>query len=103
MGASGRAYTSGRWLVRQGSEDDFIERWTDFTRWSLENAAGARSFRLIRADSNPQSFLSLGEWDGSDAVQAWRSDPGFRERMGRCRELCDEFEAGDYSLSVEVT
>lgn len=33
------AYTSGRWLVREGEEQDFIRRWTEFTEWSLADAA----------------------------------------------------------------
>ena len=34
---SGQFYGSGEWLVREGSEDDFVERWTTLMEWSLNN------------------------------------------------------------------
>ena len=54
-----RPYASGRWLVKAGSEDDFIERWTAFTQWSLDNAPGAESFVLIRGSDAVARDLSL--------------------------------------------
>ena len=53
-------YASGRWLVNPGSDDEFIERWTTFTQWSLENIPGARSYMLLRDDAEARKFLSLG-------------------------------------------
>jgi heme-degrading monooxygenase HmoA len=101
MGAS--QYTSGNWLVKEGSEDDFIKRWTEFTDWTSKNSGGARSFFLIREDSNPRHFLSFGAWNDFAAVQQWRQSPEFAQRLGTCRELCDDFEASDYSLASEVS
>src|SRR5205823_6928787 len=60
MGSVGQAYTSGNWTVREGSEDEFIERWTAFVRWAAENASGARSFVLIRDARDARHFISLG-------------------------------------------
>jgi hypothetical protein len=59
MAKLGQPYTSGNWLVRAGSEDAFIERWTAFTEWSLKNAAGAELFVLIRDTGDPRRFVSL--------------------------------------------
>jgi heme-degrading monooxygenase HmoA len=96
----GQPYTSGRWLVRAGSEEDFIERWTAFTQWSLNNAPGAESFILIQDTGDPRRFLSFGAWDDSEAVTAWRQKPEFSELLGECRELCEEFEPHDYRLAA---
>jgi heme-degrading monooxygenase HmoA len=98
MTKMGQPYTSGTWLVRAGSEEDFIERWTAFTQWSLENAPGAESFALVRDSGDPQRFLSLGVWENQEAVREWRERPEFSELLGECRELCTVFKAHDYAL-----
>jgi heme-degrading monooxygenase HmoA len=98
----GRQFTSGNWIVKEGNEETFVQRWTEFTEWSKSAASGATSFFLIRDDGNPQHFLSFGGWDDFDSVKKWRQSPEFGERLGKCRELCDEFQAGDYSLSSQV-
>jgi quinol monooxygenase YgiN len=92
-------FTSGNWLVRSGSEDEFIQRWTALTEWSLNEAAGAHFFYLIQDAGDPRHFLSFGALDDSESVRAWRQQPRFSELLGACRELCDEFEAHDYTLA----
>jgi heme-degrading monooxygenase HmoA len=68
MEKTAQPYTAGRWLANAGSEDDFIERWTAFTKWSLDKAPGAESFVLIRDTADPRRFLSFGAWDNQEAV-----------------------------------
>lgn len=94
----GQPYTAGQWLVKSGSEAEFIKQWTAFTQWSLENAAGAEGFSLIQDTEDSRRFLSFGAWKDAGSVQGWRQSPEFGELLGRCRALCDEFEAHDYSL-----
>jgi heme-degrading monooxygenase HmoA len=60
MAETGQPYASGRWLVNPGSEDEFIERWTTFTQWSLDNAPGIESFTLLRDTADPRRFVSIG-------------------------------------------
>jgi heme-degrading monooxygenase HmoA len=96
-------YVSGDWRVSAGSEEEFVARWLAFTGWSLENASGARSFVLIRDMEQPQHFLSFGTWADLESVRAWRATTEFARLLGRCRELCDEFHAGDYSLAASPT
>ena len=97
---TGQPYTSGRWLVRAGSEQTFIERWTAFTEWSLNNAPGAESFVLVRDTADPRRFLSLGAWENQEAVMQWRESPEFSELLGECRAVCEEFEPHDYTLAA---
>jgi quinol monooxygenase YgiN len=99
----GARYTSGNWQVSPGNEQEFVKRWTEFTQWSLDNAGGARSFVLIQEDSNPTHFLSFGAWEDAAAVDNWRATPEFAQKLGACRELCSEFQPGDYSLASEVS
>src|SRR3712207_5162062 len=97
MAKIGQPYTSGAWLVRAGSEEDFIERWTNFTQWSLKNAPGAESFVLLRDITERRRFVSFGAWDDVEAVVAWRQRPEFSELLGECRALCEEFEPHVYT------
>jgi heme-degrading monooxygenase HmoA len=103
MGDLGQPYTSGRWLVKEGRVDEFIGQWTEFTEWSRDSVDGAQHFALIQDANDPRRFLSFGAWEDGDSVRAWRGTPEFGERLGACRELCDEFEAHDFSLVSEVT
>jgi len=98
MAEVGQRFTSGTWTVKEGSEDEFISRWTEFTTWALKNSPGAEFFYLIRRDDDSRRFVSFGAWSDRDAVDAWRSSPEFAEMMGRCRALCDEFSPQDSTL-----
>jgi heme-degrading monooxygenase HmoA len=102
MVGSGGQFTSGDWHVKRGNEDQFISRWTDFVRWSKESSEGAREFFLIQQLDDPGHFLSFGRWESQDAVGAWRQNQEFPARLGRCRELCDEFDAHDFNLVSHV-
>ena len=72
MEMTGQSYSSGEWLVREGSEEEFIQTWTTFTEWSLDNAPGAKSFVLVRSVEEPRKFLSLGAWESQQAQERWR-------------------------------
>jgi heme-degrading monooxygenase HmoA len=100
MPALGQPFTSGRWLVREGSEKEFVNRWSALTLWSLKEAGGAEFFYLIQDTLDQRRFLSFGAWDAPGSVSAWREQPTFQELLGACRELCDEFEAHDYALAA---
>jgi heme-degrading monooxygenase HmoA len=96
----GQSYSSGEWSVRAGSEEEFIERWNTFIEWSLDNAPGAVSFVLVRSTEESRKFLSLGAWESQEAQDAWRAMPRMQELLGKCRELCEEFEFHPYILAA---
>ncbi len=100
MAGRGRPYASGRWLVNPGSEDEFIERWTTFTQWSLDNASGTESFRLLRDTAEPRRFLSIGACESQEARTQSRQKPKCTELRDACRELREEFEPHDYTLAA---
>jgi quinol monooxygenase YgiN len=91
MESTDRSYSSGEWDFRAGSEEEFVQRWTTFIEWSLENAPGAGSFVLVRSTEDPTKFLSLGSWESQEAQQEWREMPRMQELLGQCRDLCEEF------------
>jgi heme-degrading monooxygenase HmoA len=78
MENTGQSYSSGEWLVRPGSEEEFIEAWTTFIEWTLDNAPGAESFVLVRSLEDSRKFLSLGAWESQEAQEAWREMPRMR-------------------------
>lgn len=102
MARHGQPYTAGRWVVKEGSEDEFIARWTAFTEWALANAPGAEGFVLIREVSDPKRFISFGAWDDMEHVRGWKATPEFAQRLAACRELCDEFMGLDYEAASVV-
>jgi quinol monooxygenase YgiN len=102
MQMPGHSYSSGRWLVQAGSEEEFVSRWTTFIEWSLNNAPGAESFVLVRSTENPRRFLSLGAWENQGALEAWQQMPRMQELLGQCRQLCEEFEFHPYTQAASL-
>ncbi|MGH2731038.1 MAG: putative quinol monooxygenase [Actinomycetota bacterium] len=99
MDRVGQPFSSGNWVVKEGSERDFIAAWTEFAQWTIENFTGVERAFLIQDTGNPRHFVSFGGWADTDAVTEWRSHPEFAAKLGKARALCDEFEARDYSLA----
>ena len=95
--------SSGNWVVKAGSEDEFIARWTDFLKWTRESAKGLGSASLIRASDNPRQFISFAEWDTLESLNAWRSLPDFASKLGPCRALCDDFNGKNYTLAATIS
>jgi heme-degrading monooxygenase HmoA len=102
MTTEGQPYVSGNWVVREGHEDEFVARWSEFTGWSLANMLGAERFVLIREREDPRHFVSYGSWRDHDAVTAWRATPEFQERLAACRALCEDFRGTDFTVSAAV-
>jgi quinol monooxygenase YgiN len=100
MERTGQSYSSGEWLVRAGSEEEFIERWTTFIEWTLNDAPGAGSFVLVRSMEDSRKFLSLGAWESQQAQEAWREMPQMQVMLGQCRALCDEYDTHRYTLAA---
>jgi heme-degrading monooxygenase HmoA len=100
METTGQSYSSGEWLVREGSEEEFIQTWTTFIEWSLDNAPGAESFVLVRSTEEPRKFLSLGAWESQQAQERWREMPQMQVMLGHCRALCDEYDTHRYTLAA---
>lgn len=88
---------SGRWHVRPGEADLFIDRWRDFLGWTRENYDELVFATLLRSEVEPSRFVSFAIWQGAQPRQEWKNSEGFMKHFTGCRELCDEFEGGDFT------
>jgi heme-degrading monooxygenase HmoA len=95
------AYSSGAWTVKEGEGEEFVAAWTVFARW-LRTMPGAGTARLTRDLNEPRRYLSFAPWESADAMQAWKSNPEFRERMGSVQRHVAEFAPSEFELVSEV-
>lgn len=103
MSHVGAPYASGQWTVKSGKNDDFVKAWTDFVTWSTSTFDGFKDAVLLNDAGNPQHFLSVGQWDAKEGMDAWRADPGFQEHISNCVALCDDFKPFEFSVAAHVT
>ncbi len=95
------AYSSGVWTAKDGQGEAFVEAWTEFARW-LRTMQGAGTARLTRDLSEPRRYLSFAPWENAEAMQAWKSNPEFRQRMAAVQEHVAEFTPSEFELVAEV-
>jgi heme-degrading monooxygenase HmoA len=98
----GSSWASGRWHVRSGKEEEFVERWTAWLSSTSKNVPGFRSARLLRSDDDPSIYVSVSEWADPGSLQTWKGSPGFEDGLGSARALTDEFVGGDFGLVSAV-
>jgi heme-degrading monooxygenase HmoA len=94
-------YSSGAWTANEGEGEAFVEAWTEFAGW-LSTMPGAGTARLTRDLSEPRRYLSFAPWDSADAMQAWKSNPEFPQRMAAVQEHVAEFAPSEFELVAEV-
>jgi heme-degrading monooxygenase HmoA len=100
--AASDSFASGNWLVSEGSEDEFVSRWTEFVEWTRDNADGFREANLLRSAKEPRRFVSVTHWDDDSAQARWRSQPGFLEKLSACREVCDDAQTGRFRRVASI-
>jgi heme-degrading monooxygenase HmoA len=84
-------YTHTTWQVKEGQEDEFVRRWSDWVTWSRDQGSTAPAL-LLRDTESARTFISFGPWESMGAVRNWRSLPGYQERVARLSEVIDGFE-----------
>ncbi|MEV7136485.1 antibiotic biosynthesis monooxygenase family protein [Arthrobacter sp. NPDC093128] len=75
-------YASGVWHVRQGNDEQFVQKWTEFLQWSRENYPSMVVARLLHDKGVPGRYMSYSEWTDESSRDAWKQDPEFRTRFG---------------------
>jgi heme-degrading monooxygenase HmoA len=95
-------FASGHWQVQKGKEEEFIQRWTDFLKWTRETQSSLVGANLIQDEQDPSHFLSFAQWEDEGGRVAWREDPMFGEKLSACRALCEDFRGGDYERVVAI-
>ena len=87
-------YTYGVWKTKPGKEQQFVAAWRELGEWTLEKFpdAAAGTGTLLQDRDDPTLFASFGPWQSKAAVQQWRADPGFQDRVAAMRGLLESFE-----------
>ena len=98
----GQLYSSGIWIAKPGREAEFAAAWQEFASWSLSAIDGASWAVLLQDRSRSNRFVSFGPWDSLDQMEAWRSNPGFAERVAGIRPLIQRLEPSTLEAVVEV-
>jgi heme-degrading monooxygenase HmoA len=93
-------YASGNWLVQEGSEADFIDRWRDWIGATTKDIPGFASATLMRDVSEPRRFVSFSNWDDPASRDMWKASPEFAKGFAGCKELCEDFQGGDFTAVV---
>ena len=94
--------TTGIWIVDEANRDAFVEAWSDFAEWAC-GKPGAGTLRLGHDQNDPRRHVSFGVWDSPAAVQAWRTDPEFRDRLARVLQHVDEFDSTNLDVLATRT
>jgi quinol monooxygenase YgiN len=97
----GKPYTAGSWKTKPGLEDEFVRRWVDLAEWTLAEGLGSGRPVLLRDTGDPTRFVSYGAWESMEQIERWRAHPGFQERVGKLREVLEDFEPQTLELVAE--
>jgi len=95
-------YASGTWYVKEGKEDEFVQRWREFLTWSRSTHPSMTSASLLQDRSVPRHFVSISEWSDAGSRAAWKDTPEFRQLFGECVALCENAKGADYDRVVTI-
>ncbi len=73
-------------------EGAFLDRWSEFARWSFDNLKGAVSVVMLRDSERPNIFISAGPWTDAEYMMQWRQSAAFAEAFRDLRSLCEKIE-----------
>ena len=74
-------YTSGKWIVKEGREEEFARRWQESVDQLVLEFPDI-TFRLLRSTEDPRRFMSMGgAWRNAEQIEAARNLPSFKAAM----------------------
>ena len=95
-------FAAGTWHVTDGSQDAFVQKWTELVEWTREEFSSLSQGILIHDRNDPGHYFSFTEWPDAESRDAWKQSAGFKQRMGACVALCDRMVGSDYDLVASV-
>ncbi len=95
-------YTLIDWRVKEGKEQEFVEKWKQIAAANTAQFNRNGSAKLLRDDQEPTHFVSLGEWPDVHTIQQWWTSDGFKERLGQTRDLVDKMSAHTLTEAAAV-
>ena len=93
--------TTGIWTVKPGEHGAFEQAWTDFATWA-STQPGATTLRLGHNTADAERYVSFAPWTDPDSVRAWKSQPGFQQRMGQVRRHVVAFEPLELDVVASI-
>ena len=93
-------YTHTSWVVKEGRESEFVERWSEWADWTRRQGLASHA-TLLRDVDDSRRFVSFGPWESIQAVRNWRALAGYHERVAQLRELVDELEPRTLEVVAE--
>ena len=95
-------YMSGTWVPYPGKEQEFVDAWAQFASWA-SGEPGAGTLTLMHDVYNPQRYVSVGDWETSEAARNWKTSPEFQERIAHVLEHVAEFNSSELTVVVTAT
>jgi heme-degrading monooxygenase HmoA len=92
-------FTSGSWKTNPGSEEAFVDAWTEFATWA-STMPGVGTLHLLRDLDASGRFLSFADWQSHRDVESWKSEPDFRERLAHVLQHVVDFDAREFGAVV---
>ncbi|MBI0584699.1 MAG: antibiotic biosynthesis monooxygenase [Methanomassiliicoccus sp.] len=89
MGDDG-LFSMAIWDVKRGMEDEFVEAWTSFAKWTSKNRPGALGVWLLKDRSFPQRYITFGPWKDLESLKAWRETDEFDSFLDKARKMCTD-------------
>ena len=100
--AGDEVYTLGRWVVKAGQEDAFVEAWKKLGAFFLSLPEPPGQGTLVQSTDDSRLFYSFGPWRNAEAIAAMRANPSTQATIGTLTALCDEATPGMFSLVATV-
>jgi heme-degrading monooxygenase HmoA len=57
---------------------------------------------LLRAEDDPQRFISVSNWEDDASRAAWAQSPAYGDGIESVKELCDEFQGGNFGAAAVI-
>jgi quinol monooxygenase YgiN len=88
--------------VKQGQGLAFVNEWKSFARWSMETQPGALRVELLEDEKDRLHFITIGEWEDREDVNAWRQTPEFKAFIKKIGGLCERFEVMNLKVAAKI-
>ena len=103
MNSPQQTYTSATWKVKPGNEQEFIDTWKAFAKWTVDNVKGAEYARLLQDNLDATRFVSFAPWNNEETIANWREMDEFKTWISKLGALLSEpTKPGTYHLAAST-
>ena len=85
-------WTHTTWVVKEGSEDEFIAAWRDLAAEVKRDVDPGVAPRLLRDHDRPTIFVSFAPWSVANAAVTFRTSEIFHRHVSQMGRLLERFE-----------